>query len=112
MIYILQREINSFCQESLTITMYHSQLKKKWDELECLAPTPHCTCHAAKQVSECDSRNKLMQFLMGLNDAYDSTRDQILLIDPMPMVSKAYSMILQMEKQKESPLLTELVHIM
>lgn len=40
-----------------------------------------------------------MQFLMGLNDVYDLIRDQILLIKPMPFVSKAYSMVLRVEKE-------------
>lgn len=31
-IYKLQRDMNTFCQGTLTITMFHSQLKKKWDE--------------------------------------------------------------------------------
>lgn len=45
--------------------------------------------------------NKLVQFLMGLNDTYDAIRGQILLLEPLPNVSKAYSMILWVEKQRE-----------
>lgn len=36
---------------------------------------------------------------MGLNDVYDPIRDQILLIEAMPSVSKAYSMVLRVEKE-------------
>ena len=41
-----------------------------------------------------------MQFLMGLNDVYSSVRSQILLMDPLPSVNKAYSLILQDESQR------------
>lgn len=37
---------------------------------------------------------------MGLNDIYDSVRNIILVIDPLPYVNKAYSMVLRVEKQR------------
>ncbi|KAL2228416.1 UNVERIFIED_CONTAM: hypothetical protein Sindi_1821300 [Sesamum indicum] len=38
---------------------------------------------------------------MGLSDAYDHVRNQILLIDPLPTIAKAYSMVYRVEKQRE-----------
>lgn len=38
---------------------------------------------------------------MGLNDTYDTTRGQILLIEPLPSLNKAYAMIVRVEKQRE-----------
>ncbi|XP_016647541.1 PREDICTED: uncharacterized protein LOC107880502 [Prunus mume] len=43
-----------------------------------------------------------MQFLMGLNESYSTIRGQILLMQPLPMVRKAYSLITQEEKQRGS----------
>jgi len=37
---------------------------------------------------------------MKLNDGYESIRGQILLMDPLPSVSKAYSMIVRVETQR------------
>lgn len=37
---------------------------------------------------------------MGLNETYDSIRSQKLVLEPMPPVSKAYSMVLRVEKQR------------
>ncbi|KAL0396038.1 UNVERIFIED_CONTAM: hypothetical protein Scaly_0052200 [Sesamum calycinum] len=45
--------------------------------------------------------NQLMLFLMGLINAYDHVRSQVLLMDPLPTVGKAYSMFLRVEKQRE-----------
>ncbi|KAK9093577.1 hypothetical protein Syun_028488 [Stephania yunnanensis] len=42
-----------------------------------------------------------MEFLMGLSDVYDPIRNQILLMDPLPSINKAYSMVIRVEKQKE-----------
>ena len=41
-----------------------------------------------------------MQFLMHLNDEYEAIRGQILLLDPLPTVNKAYSMIQRVERQR------------
>lgn len=38
---------------------------------------------------------------MGLNDGYDNKWNQILLMEPLPSVNKAYSMVLCVEKQRE-----------
>jgi len=41
-----------------------------------------------------------MHFLMRLNDAYESIRAQILLMDPLSNVNKAYCMIARAETQR------------
>lgn len=78
--------------------VYFTKLKKLWDEIGSLVPLPVCTCGASKALAEMDMNGKLIQFLMGLNDTYDHVRSQILLMDPLPSVNKAYSMILRVEK--------------
>ena len=40
---------------------------------------------------------------MGLDDSYTNVRGQILLMQPLPLVSKAYSMLRQEEKQRDTP---------
>ncbi|KAK4407789.1 hypothetical protein Sango_0359900 [Sesamum angolense] len=42
-----------------------------------------------------------MQFVMGLDESFESTRNQILMMEPLPNVSKAYAIVLQVERQKE-----------
>lgn len=41
----------------------------------------------------------MIQFLVGLRDEYEQAKQQILLIEPLPSVEKAYSMIVQVEDQ-------------
>jgi len=42
-----------------------------------------------------------MQFLMGLNSGYEVVRSQILAMDPIPPVNKAYYLIQRVEKQRK-----------
>ena len=67
-------------------------MNRLWDELACMKKN-------APNYQE-DEEEKLMQFLMGLNPEYEAVKDQILLMDPLPVVSKAYSMVANIEKQK------------
>ena len=63
-------------------------MKSLWDEL---------ATHS--DIAQAD-RQKLMQFLMGLNETYSAIRGQILLMNPLPSIRLAYSSISQEEKQR------------
>ena len=60
-----------------------------------------CTCGNTKAIASTFFSHQLMQFLMGLNESFDSVRSQILLLDSIPSVNKVYSMVLIIEKQQE-----------
>lgn len=42
-----------------------------------------------------------MSFLIGLNDSFAHIRGQLLLMDPIPPISKVFSLILQEERQRK-----------
>lgn len=42
-----------------------------------------------------------MSFLMGLNDTYVAVRGHVLLMDPIPSLTKVFSHLVQDEKQKK-----------
>ncbi|GAV62904.1 LOW QUALITY PROTEIN: UBN2_3 domain-containing protein, partial [Cephalotus follicularis] len=54
---------------------------------------------AREEINALRQRDRLLQFLMGLNDSYTAIRSQILLMNPLPTVNKAYSLVLQEERQ-------------
>ncbi|KAM7486302.1 hypothetical protein LguiA_002311 [Lonicera macranthoides] len=89
-IFEIQREIASFRQDQLTVSAYYTKLKGLWDELSALDST------LGTQIES----QKLMQFLMGLNESYQAVRSQLLLTSPIPTVRQAYSSISQEEKQR------------
>ncbi|KAF7814260.1 uncharacterized protein G2W53_028229 [Senna tora] len=100
-IYHIQRTITTIHQGDDLVSVYYGRLYKSWDELHRLMPRSVCTCGASKKNDEIDESLKLNQFLMGLNEAYDALRSQILALDPKPSVSKAFSMVAQMEAERE-----------
>ncbi|KAL0399945.1 UNVERIFIED_CONTAM: Retrovirus-related Pol polyprotein from transposon RE1 [Sesamum radiatum] len=106
MVYQLQRAISAISQEDLSLTEYLTKVTKLWNELSYLAPTPKCTCGGCtcginKAISDLNTSTQLMQFLMGLHEAYNNERSQILMQDPLPDIEKAFSMIYPVEKQRE-----------
>ncbi|PWA49224.1 hypothetical protein CTI12_AA483350 [Artemisia annua] len=109
LIYHLQRELNNVSQGSLTIAAYFNKLKRCWDELHNLNGVPTCSCGKMQECScglvekfaEIENRSKLVQFLMKLNEEYESVRNQVLAMDPLPNVNKAYYIVQQVEKQKQ-----------
>lgn len=99
--YQIQREISTVTQGNLTVAQYYTKLKKYRDELNCLTLVSECACGVAKVMSDTIDSSRLVQFLMGLNDIYDSISGQVLLTEPLPNVNKAYSLVLRVEKQRE-----------
>ena len=41
-----------------------------------------------------------MKFLIGLNESFSQVRTQFLLMDPIPSLSKVYSLLIQEETQR------------
>ena len=104
LLYQLEKDIANLYQGGDSVAVYYTKFKKLWDELADLFEVPVCAsganCSAIKRTFEIDQRRKLMQFLMHLNDDYDSVRGQILLLDPLPTVNKAYAMVQRVERQR------------
>ena len=94
LLYQIQKEIKDLYQGNDNVAMYYTKLKKLWDELADLSEVSICdcvhnpSCTALKNNIELDQRQKLMQFLMHLNDSYDDIRGYILLLDPLPPVKR------------------------
>ncbi|KAK4406483.1 hypothetical protein Sango_0654800 [Sesamum angolense] len=88
-------------QGNMSIAGYYTKLKKLWDEFASLDPLPPSSCGTSKKLKDQTAPNQLMQFLLGLSDAYDHVSNQVLLMDPLPTAAKAYSMFLRVEKQRE-----------
>ncbi|XP_075091973.1 uncharacterized protein LOC142172099 [Nicotiana tabacum] len=104
-LYQLQKEINDLTQGSLDITGYYTKMKKLWEELNILninaRCTCNCTCGAKASMHKAKQDRRLIQFLMGLNEAYTIVRGSILMINPLPSLAQAFPILIQEEKQRE-----------
>ena len=85
----------------MSVAGYFTKMKGLWDELGSYNDSPSCSCGAMKKHHEKEERNALMQFLMGLNESYSAVRGQILLMNPLPSLRRAYALVSQEEKQRE-----------
>jgi hypothetical protein len=54
-----------------------------------------------KSILELYKQERVLQFLMGLNDSFFAVKAQILLIDLLTPINKVFSLIIQEEKQGE-----------
>lgn len=99
----LLRDLHSVKQGDRSLSQYFTDLKIWWDELEDLRPTPSCSCAIP---CTCDLTGVIRQykhmeyvtcFLKGLSDSFNNIQTQILLLDPLPNISRVYSLIAQQE---------------
>ncbi|CAA0817942.1 Unknown protein, partial [Striga hermonthica] len=116
--------LNSVSKDIADSFLYAESSKELWEEIcqrygesngpmkyklqrEITSLTQVFTAHAPlalklifQMMAQHEAETKLIQFLMGLNDSFDNTRNQMLLVEPLPTISKAFSMILTAERQR------------
>lgn len=101
----LQLEVYLLRQESLSITDFVTQLTVLWEELENLSPVPQCTCPVkctcdlSRYIETSTDRDFIMRFLTGLNENFAPCKSQILMMDPIPSIDHAFSIVIQCERQ-------------
>nr|GEW81343.1 reverse transcriptase, RNA-dependent DNA polymerase, Gag-polypeptide of LTR copia-type [Tanacetum cinerariifolium] len=87
--------------------VYYHKLTGPLDEIDAIeapyACTCKCVCDNGKENGEREQRRRLIQFLMGLDECYTNIRGQILLMQHLPLVAKAYNMLIHEEKQRDFP---------
>ncbi|GAV89044.1 UBN2_3 domain-containing protein, partial [Cephalotus follicularis] len=99
-IFSIHREIGSLVQGNMTISVYFTKLRQLWDEYASLVTLPSCGCATFRAYLEHDQQQKLLQFLMGLNESCGGIRNQTLMMNPLPTVGQTYSLISQEESHR------------
>ena len=90
-----------------TVTGFFTDLQAAWDQLLNFKPSPCCSCGKCTygvndKITTFQHQDSLMQFLNGLNDSYSQVRTQILMMKPSPSIDKAFSLVIQKERQRYS----------
>ena len=104
-VFNIQKQIAKIHQGEQSITDYFTQLKLLWDQLQNYSPFPLCTCGKCvcginQRLADLQAKESIMKFLMGLNESFSQVKTQILLMDPLPSINKAYSLFIQEEMQR------------
>ncbi|KAF1867112.1 hypothetical protein Lal_00049540 [Lupinus albus] len=109
----LLQEVHSIKQGDRSISTFFTDLKTIWEDLETLRPIPgcicaiKCSCSLVKTIKTQRDNEYVMCFLKALNDQFHTVRSQILLMEPLPPINKAFSLVLQQERQEEGMSSTE-----
>ncbi|XP_075102355.1 uncharacterized protein LOC142177467 [Nicotiana tabacum] len=99
-IFQIHKVIATITQGTSSISAYFSKLRLLWAQFHNLAPIPGCDYAKSREFVVFIKRLKLLQFLMGLNESYELTKSQLLMMVPVPTINKAYSMLMKMESQR------------
>jgi len=102
-VFQLHREIHSLTQGTMSVTDYYTTLKGLWNEFDSIMPCPGCSCAESVKFKEHFEYQRLLDFLMGLNESYSAARGQILMQTPTPTLNKAFSLIVDHESQRILP---------
>lgn len=70
-IFYLHKEITTLSQGMSSISIYYSRLKELWMEFHSLLLVPGCACTGSQDYAVHFEYQRLMQFLLGLNESYD-----------------------------------------
>ena len=101
-----QKEVCCISQGDLDIVSYFNKAKKVWDEFTAVNGMPWCECKKCGcdingRLHQYLQEQKIIQFLMGLNESYTAVRGNILMMSPLPSLSQIYSLLAQEEKQRQ-----------
>ncbi|XP_073315835.1 uncharacterized protein [Primulina huaijiensis] len=99
-IFQIKKLLTGLHQGSMDINAYYTKLRTLWDELKDFQPVSVCNCGSMKDWINYQNQECVMQFLMGLNESYAQIRAQILMMDPIPVISKIFSLVVQEERQR------------
>ena len=104
-LFQVQREVSCISQGDQNIASYFNKAKKVWDECTAVGGLPRCDCSKCEceinaKLDRYAQEQKIIQFLMGLNESYTSVRGNILMMPPLPSLSQIYSLLVQEERQR------------
>lgn len=101
----IKQLIFSEVQGSQSINEYYTKLKQLWEELKNHESPYKCccareSCESFKTLMDRDEQDRVLKFLMGLNDTFTATRGQILMMEPKPSLIKVLNFVSQEERQR------------
>lgn len=111
-IFLLHRDLYHFTQGTLTIAAYFGKLKRLWDELAAIDDLVLICVEGNALLESYKEKQKLIPFLLGLNESYISVRSHLLMQQPLSTLCMSYSILLQYERQKsiDDPIIDDLVN--
>ncbi|KAL7593528.1 uncharacterized protein LOC111904273 [Lactuca sativa] len=107
-VFNIHQQINSLKQNGISLSDYFNKLDSLWKEFDGLTSLTECKCEASVKLKDHSNLMKLMQFLSGLDDSYIQVKSRILLMEPLPNVKTAFSILSREESLQRNGSLTSL----
>ncbi|XP_071713627.1 uncharacterized protein [Rutidosis leptorrhynchoides] len=105
--YKLHKEVYSCEQQGSAVIDFYTKMKCIWEEIDSMSDLPRIADVTPEiaafmiAVNLQKEEQHLFQFLNGLDDQYSALRSQLLMLNPLPSVEVACSMLQQEESQRE-----------
>ncbi|GAB4834877.1 hypothetical protein Ancab_039981 [Ancistrocladus abbreviatus] len=104
--YQVLKDIHSIQQGGMSVSDYYTKMKSLWMNLASMRTSKKCVCHNCtcnlmQNIEKEEEEERLMTFLMGLNDTFTAIRGNLLLMNPLPSIATAYHLISQEEDQRK-----------
>lgn len=101
-IFHLTRDVYHVRKGTLSIAQYFGKFKDLWDELAIVDDDCLCAdCSISPRVITIKNKQMLIQFLIGLNETFAAVRSNLLMMNPLPSLNYAYSLLIQEENQRQ-----------
>lgn len=102
-LYKIRYDISNLKQLEDSVNNYYNKIKALWDELDGLLAHTICTCNlctsgALQNAREEKRRERINQFVMGLDDDFGIIRGQILAKKLTPLLSKVFLFLVTQEE--------------
>ncbi|KAL9687912.1 hypothetical protein QQ045_032321 [Rhodiola kirilowii] len=105
-LFAVQQEIVELMQSDLSVAGYNGKLIQLWGDEDDLIDDESCDlgqqCKAAKFSAARKMKNRIMKFLMGLNEDYLTVRSQALKMQSSPTLAQVYNMVVRDETQRKA----------
>lgn len=93
--YEIKQILTTTRQDGASVSTYYTKLRVLWDELQFVLPTLRCSCsgcscEVGREMMNLKDREKLYDFLLGLDADLSTIRTQILAMNPTPTLSTTY----------------------
>ncbi|GJT65758.1 hypothetical protein Tco_1017238 [Tanacetum coccineum] len=87
------------------LSRVNTKLQSLWDEIGSVLPVPRCSCSGctsgiSKKISDLRDKERLYEFLMGLDNHFSVIRTQILAMNPILNLGNAYHRVAEDEHQR------------
>ncbi|XP_076881135.1 uncharacterized protein LOC143529176 [Bidens hawaiensis] len=103
--YEVKQLLSNTRQNGVSVSSYYTRLRTLWYEMCSVFSTPMCSCNGcvcdmSKRFSDQKDKEKLYEYLLGLDNEFSTIRTQILAMKPTPTLGEAFRLVSDDEQQR------------